>query len=84
MLNQKLLLKIYEFTDNVGITYLNQSEKLRDQLSSTVTLNYLQIGVELLIFIYTFIRVVPLNENNLIHQIFHDNIPYLSIIAGHH
>lgn len=73
--------KFYEFTDNVGITYLNQSEKLRDQLSSTVTLNYLQIGVELLIFIYTFIRVVPLNENNLIHQIFHDNIPYLSIIT---
>ena len=76
--------KFYEFTDNVGITYLNQSEKLRDQLSSTVTLNYLQIGVELLIFIYTFIRVVPLNENNLIHQIFHDNIPYLSIITCHH
>ena len=25
--------------------------------------------------------MVPLNENNLIHQIFHDNIPYLSIIT---
>lgn len=68
----------YNFTDCFGITYLRESEKLRDQLSSTVTLNYLQILLEFLIFIFNFTKIVPLNENKLIHQIFFDNLPYLS------
>ncbi|KAL6454079.1 hypothetical protein SBY92_003536 [Candida maltosa Xu316] len=76
--SENIIDKFYQFTDNVGITYLHESEKLRDQLSSTVTLNYATILVEFLIFIYNFVKVVPLNENNLVHQIFHDNLPFVS------
>ncbi|RCK58221.1 hypothetical protein Cantr_06833 [Candida viswanathii] len=68
----------YNFTDCVGITYLRESEKLRDQLSSTVTLNYGQLLLEFAVFIYNFTTIVPLNENQLIHQFFFDNLPYLS------
>ncbi|KAI5956827.1 hypothetical protein KGF54_000445 [Candida jiufengensis] len=70
--------KFYEFTDSVGITYLETSEKLRDQLSSTVTLNFLELILEFSIFLYNFTTIVPLNKNKLIHQFFHDNLPYLS------
>lgn len=70
--------KFYEFTDNVGITYLEHTEKLRDQLSSTVTLNFLELGLEFIIYLYNFTTIVPLNQNKLIHQFFHDNIPYLA------
>lgn len=70
--------KFYDFTDSVGITYLEHTEKLRDQLSSTITLNFLELGLELLIYLYNYTTVVPLNENKLIHQFFHDNIPLLA------
>ncbi|EDK46565.1 hypothetical protein PVL30_005477 [Lodderomyces elongisporus] len=70
--------KFYEFTDSVGITYLDTTERLRDQLSSTVTLNFLEILVEFLFYLYNFTSVVPLNKNKFIHQFFHDNIPYLA------
>ncbi|KAI5964482.1 hypothetical protein KGF57_000974 [Candida theae] len=70
--------KFYEFTDSVGITYLEHTEKLRDQLSSTVTLNFLELALEFIIYLYNFTTIVPLNKNQLIHQFFHDNIPYLA------
>ncbi|KAI5969820.1 hypothetical protein CANMA_001110 [Candida margitis] len=70
--------KFYEFTDCVGITYLEHTEKLRDQLSSTITLNFLELILEFAVFLYNFTTVVPLNENKLIHQFFHDNIPFLA------
>ncbi|CCG24571.1 hypothetical protein CORT_0F03470 [Candida orthopsilosis Co 90-125] len=70
--------KFYELTDSVGITYLEHTEKLRDQLSSTITLNFLELGLEFLIYLYNFTNIVPLNENKLIHQFFHDNIPLLA------
>ncbi|KAI5963048.1 uncharacterized protein KGF55_002840 [Candida pseudojiufengensis] len=69
--------KFYEFTDSIGITYLETSEKLRDQLSSTVTLNFLELIFEFLIYLYSFTEIVPLNKNKLIHQFFHDNLPWL-------
>ncbi|CAI5760664.1 unnamed protein product [Candida verbasci] len=73
--SENLIEKFYEITDSFGFSTLETTEKIRDHLSSSVTLNNLEISFEFLIFVYNFIYIVPLNENSLIHQFFRDNIP---------
>ncbi|KAG7665588.1 uncharacterized protein J8A68_000794 [[Candida] subhashii] len=69
--------KFYEIGDCVGLTFTNYSSKLRQQLSSTVTLNYLELVIELAVFLYQFVSIVPLNENKLIPQSIIPNLPFL-------
>lgn len=57
--------KVYEITDSIGITVLNQSDKLRDDLSLVVTLNFLEVVAEAVVFLYTFVSWVPLKDNAL-------------------
>lgn len=69
--------KVLEFTDSVGITTTDFSEDLRDRLSKTVTLAYLELFVEFVYFVYTFLPVVELKDNTLNHQLLKDNLPWL-------
>lgn len=57
--------KVYGFTDDVGISVANHSDKLRDELSLTVALNYLELVVEALVYLSVFVPWVPLRENTL-------------------
>lgn len=70
--------KVLAFTDNVGITTAEYNDDLRDSLSKTVTLNYLELAVEVGYFLYKYVPVVPVRKNPLVHQVFKDNIPYLN------
>ncbi|KAK6203383.1 uncharacterized protein RJT21DRAFT_139128 [Scheffersomyces amazonensis] len=73
-----IIQKIYEFTDNVGITYVDYTDELREQLSKSVSLNYLEIIIEFSYFIYTFLPFVELKENALNHDLLKDNIPFFA------
>ncbi|CAK9440116.1 uncharacterized protein LODBEIA_P42160 [Lodderomyces beijingensis] len=70
--------KIYELSDSLSISFFEYTERLRDQLSSTVTLNYFELLLEFSFYLYNFTSIVPLNKNKAIHQIFHDNLPLLA------
>lgn len=61
-----LLSKLYEFTDSVGITTVEFNETLREKLSTSVTLNYLELIVEVFHFLYVFVSCKPLFEHTLI------------------
>lgn len=66
--------KVLEYTDSVGITTIDFNGELRESLSKAITLNYLEVAFELLLFIYTFVPLVAVKDNDSIHQIFKDNI----------
>lgn len=72
---------VLQFTDEVGITTLEANDDLREHLSRTVTLNYLELAVELGYFLYFYVPLVAVKDNRLIHQVFKDNIPVLKEIA---
>ncbi|CUM65180.1 uncharacterized protein PRCAT00002808001 [Priceomyces carsonii] len=74
--SEAALTKVYEFTDKVGITTVDFNDELRDQLSKSITLNYLEISFEFLYFLYTYIPLVALSENPLVHQVLKDNIEF--------
>jgi hypothetical protein len=69
--------KVLELTDSVGITTTDFSEDLRDRLSKTVTLAYLELFVEFVCFVYTFLPVVELSDNALNHHLLEDSLPWL-------
>lgn len=75
---ENLVDRVYEVTDCVGITVLNHSDKLRDDLLSVVTLNYVELVVEVLTYLWVFVPWVPLADNTLNVQLLQDNIPYLA------
>lgn len=75
---ENVLSKVYEFTDSVGITVLEYSDDLREKLSKSITLNYLEVLVEFFIFIYTTVPLVALKDNGANLQLFKDNIPFLA------
>ncbi|KAK6458239.1 uncharacterized protein RJT20DRAFT_29935 [Scheffersomyces xylosifermentans] len=66
--------KVYEYTDSVGITYLEYSDDLRERLSKAITLNYLELVLEFAFFIYAYVPIVPLKDNGFNHQVLKDNI----------
>lgn len=70
--------KIYDFTDSVGITALEYSDELREKLSSTVTINYAELVFEVFYFLYTYVPLVPIKNNDSIHQVFKDNFDILN------
>lgn len=72
---------ILGFSDRVGITTLERNDDLRETLSKTVTLNYLELAVELAYFLYFYVPLVAIKDNKLIHQVFRDNIPQLNEIS---
>lgn len=75
---ENLIDKVYEFTDKVGITTLTYNDELRENLSRSITLNYIQFITEFVYFLYLTIPWVAVKDNGSIHQIFKDNIEYLS------
>ncbi|RLV96523.1 hypothetical protein JA1_000069 [Spathaspora sp. JA1] len=70
--------KVYEYTDKFGLTYTEYSAQLRQQLSSTVTLNYIELALEFVVYLFFYVPIVPLNQNKLIPQVALDNIPALA------
>lgn len=73
--------KVYEVTDSVGITVLNQSDKLRDDLSLVVTLNFLEVVAEAVVFLYTFVPWVPLKDNDLNLLVAQQYVPQLATLT---
>lgn len=72
--------KVLAFTDRVGMTVTDYNDELRDTLSKTVTLNYLEAAVEVSYFLYFYLPLTPIKSNKSIHQVFRDNIPQLNTI----
>lgn len=70
--------KVLEFTDRIGATTLDYNDDLRENLSRSVSLNYIELLVELVYFLSTYIPLVAVKHNNSVHQIFKDNISFLS------
>lgn len=75
---ENLLDKVYEFTDKVGITTLTYNDELRENLSSSITLNYLQLIGEFSYFLFLTIPWVALKDNKLVDPILKDNISFLA------
>lgn len=72
------LAKILELTDSVGITSVDINGELRENLSKSVTLNFLELVVEFGFYLYYFVPLVAIKDNESIHQIFKDNILFLA------
>lgn len=70
--------KVLDFTDRIGATTLDYNDELRENLSRSVSLNYIELLIELVYFLFTYIPLVALKQNNSVHQIFKDNVSYLS------
>lgn len=70
--------KFLEFTDSVGITTLEYNDELRENLSTTITLSYIELILEFGVFISTYVPMVSVKHNNTIHPILKDLIPVLS------
>lgn len=69
--------KVLDYTDSIGLTTLDVNDDLRESLLRVVALNYLEVFAEAAFFLYTNVPIVPVKNNNLIHQVFRDNIPRL-------
>lgn len=69
--------RVLAFTDRVGMSTLEANDDLRESLSRTVTLNYLELAVELSYFLYLHVPLVAVKDNALVHQVLKDNIPRL-------
>lgn len=68
---------VLRFTDAVGISVLEANDELRESLSRTVALNYLELAVEFAYFLYLHVPLVAVKDNKSVHQVFKDNIPQL-------
>lgn len=66
---EALYAKVLNFTDAVGITTLEYNESLRERLSTTITLNFLELFAEACFYLYTFVPLTPINRNHTIHPI---------------
>ena len=76
--SEVLIQKVYNFTDCVGITYLEYSDELRERLSKAVTLNFAELLAEVIYFYHSFVPYVALKDNALNHQLFKDNVKFLA------
>ncbi|CCE82724.1 Piso0_002466 [Millerozyma farinosa CBS 7064] len=70
--------KILDFTDSVGVTTLDYNDELRENLSSTVTLNYVELFAEAVVFLLHFVTFVPLKDNESVLEVLKSNIEFLS------
>lgn len=70
--------KVLEVTDKVGVTTLECNLELRESLSKTVSLNFLEAAIEVAHFLYFYVPLVPVQHNPSVHQVFRDNIPLLN------
>lgn len=70
--------KVLDFTDSVGITTLDYNDELRENLSSTVTLNYVELFAEAVVFLLHFVVFVPLKNNESVLELLKNNIEFLS------
>lgn len=68
---------VLKFTDSVGITAVDFNDDLRDNVSKTVTLNYLELTAEASYFLYFYLPLVPVKHNATVHKVVKDYIPCL-------
>lgn len=54
------------------------NDDIRESLSKTVSLNYLELFTELSYFLYYYVPLVEIKHNKSVHQLFKDNVPYLA------
>lgn len=72
---------VLEFTDKVGITTLELNDDVRDSLSQTVSLNFVELAAEVAYFLYFYVPWVAVKHNKSVHQVFKDNIPQLNEVS---
>lgn len=65
--------KVLDITDKIGDTTLDYNDDLRENLSKSVSLNYIELFIELVYFLFTYIPLVALKHNNSEDQIFENN-----------
>lgn len=70
--------KVLDFTDSVGITTLEYNEELRENLSKTITLNYIEILFEIAYFFYLYVPLVAVKDNSMIHPLLKDTFKGLN------
>lgn len=70
--------KSYELTDAVGITCTEYCHELRENLSTLVFLNFLQLCIEFSVFLYTRLAPTPLKNNPMNLPILRNAWSYLS------
>lgn len=70
--------KFLEFTDCIGATTLDYNDELRENLSTTISLNYLELGLEFAYFFYTYVTFVPIKDNATIPSILKENFDVLT------
>lgn len=68
---------VLNFTDKIGVTTTNYSESLREKLSKTLTLTYLEILLELYVFYKHFVTFTPFSNNKLIHYKFFEYFHFI-------
>lgn len=68
---------VLRFTDAVGVTAAEANDDLRESLSRTVSLNYLELAAEFAYFLYLHVPLVAIKDNASVHQVLKDNIPAL-------
>lgn len=76
--SEDIYAEILKVTDSIGITTLEYSNKLREQLSKTITLSVLELIIEVVYFIYLFVPLVALKNNNLNLQLLKDNSSFFA------
>ncbi|OBA21263.1 hypothetical protein METBIDRAFT_31822 [Metschnikowia bicuspidata var. bicuspidata NRRL YB-4993] len=73
--------QVLQLTDCVGMTALECNDDLRESLSKTVSLNFLEAAVEASHFLYFYVPLVPVKDNRSVHQLLRDNIPCLNLCS---
>ena len=74
---EALYAKVLNFTDAVGITTLEYNESLRERLSTTITLNFLELFAEACFYLYTFVPLTPIKSSHTIHPILRQKCSFL-------
>lgn len=69
--------KLLELTDKIGITTLEYNDELRENLSTTITLNYIELLLEFSYFIYTYLPLIAVKDNSTIHPLIKQYFPAL-------
>lgn len=70
--------KVLALTDKVGITTVDINDEIRDNLSRTVTLNYLEAASEVAFFLHTYMPFVAVKDNNSVPTAVRNVFPFLN------
>lgn len=70
--------KVLGVTDRIGVTVLEYNDELRENLSTTITLNYIELIAEFAFFLYTYVPVTSLEDNSSIPSWVKEQSEFLS------